>query len=32
VASLAELDEVLGVDRVLRVETLGRPVTALGVA
>ncbi|WP_300011115.1 homoserine dehydrogenase [Pseudonocardia sp.] len=32
VAALAELDEVLGVDRVLRVENLGRPVSALGVA
>ena len=32
VAALGELDEVLGVDRVLRVENLGRPVSALGVA
>jgi homoserine dehydrogenase len=32
VAALGELDEVFGVDRVLRVENLGRPVTALGVA
>ncbi|MGQ0483666.1 MAG: homoserine dehydrogenase [Pseudonocardia sp.] len=32
VDALAELDEVLGVDRVLRVENLGRPVSALGVA
>jgi homoserine dehydrogenase len=32
VAALADLDEVLGIDRVLRVENLGRPVTALGVA
>jgi homoserine dehydrogenase len=32
VAALAELDEVLGVDRVLRVENLGRSVSALGVA
>ncbi|GAA5155884.1 homoserine dehydrogenase [Pseudonocardia eucalypti] len=31
VAALGELDEVFGVDRVLRVENLGRPVTALGV-
>jgi homoserine dehydrogenase len=31
VAALGELDEVLGVDRVLRVENLGRPVSALGV-
>jgi len=32
VAALGELDEVLGVDRVLRVENLGRSVSALGVA
>jgi homoserine dehydrogenase len=32
VAALAELDEVIGVHRVLRVENLGRPVAALGVA
>jgi homoserine dehydrogenase len=32
VAALGGLDEVLGVDRVLRVENLGRPVSALGVA
>jgi homoserine dehydrogenase len=32
VASLAQLDEVLRVERVLRVENLGRPVTALGVS
>nr|WP_028926666.1 homoserine dehydrogenase [Pseudonocardia acaciae] len=32
VAALGELDEVLGVDRVLRVENLGRPVSALGVS
>jgi homoserine dehydrogenase len=32
VSALAELDEVLGVDRVLRVENLGRPVAALGVS
>ncbi|HEY2203644.1 MAG TPA: homoserine dehydrogenase [Pseudonocardia sp.] len=32
VSALTEMDEVLGVDRVLRVENLGRPVTALGVA
>nr|WP_028937334.1 homoserine dehydrogenase [Pseudonocardia spinosispora] len=32
VTALGELDEVLGVDRVLRVENLGRPVSALGVA
>jgi homoserine dehydrogenase len=32
VTALAELDEVLGVDRVLRVENLGRPVAALGVS
>ena len=31
VTALGELDEVLGVDRVLRVEILGRPVSALGV-
>ncbi|MBV9312982.1 MAG: homoserine dehydrogenase, partial [Pseudonocardia sp.] len=32
VSALAELDEILGIDRVLRVENLGRPVSALGVA
>jgi homoserine dehydrogenase len=32
VAALGELEEVLGIDRVLRVENLGRPVSALGVA
>jgi homoserine dehydrogenase len=32
VAALGELDQVFGVDRVLRVENLGRPVSALGVA
>ena len=32
VAALGELDEVHGVDRVLRVENLGRPVSALGVS
>ncbi len=32
VTALAELDEVLGVERVLRVEDLGRPVAALGVS
>jgi homoserine dehydrogenase len=32
VEALGGLDEVLGVDRVLRVENLGRPVSALGVA
>jgi homoserine dehydrogenase len=32
VTALGGLDEVLGVDRVLRVENLGRPVSALGVA
>jgi homoserine dehydrogenase len=32
VTALNGLDEVLGVDRVLRVENLGRPVNALGVA
>ena len=32
VAALGELDEVLRVDRVLRVENLDRPVSALGVA
>jgi homoserine dehydrogenase len=32
VTALTDLDEVLGVDRVLRVENLGRPVAALGVS
>ena len=32
VAALSDLEEVLGVDRVLRVENLGRPVAALGVS
>jgi homoserine dehydrogenase len=32
VTALGGLDEVLGVNRVLRVENLGRPVSALGVA
>jgi homoserine dehydrogenase len=32
VTALGELDEVLGVTRVLRVENLGRAVSALGVA
>jgi homoserine dehydrogenase len=32
VAALGQMDEVLGVNRVLRVENLGRAVTALGVA
>jgi homoserine dehydrogenase len=32
VTALGELDEVLGVDRLLRVENLGRPVSALGVS
>jgi homoserine dehydrogenase len=31
VTALSGLDEVIGVDRVLRVENLGRPVSALGV-